>query len=344
MKLCCLLLFFLSLATVQNTPLDYSSIQKQLNSISKKLDQFSSQFNRSIDYLAHKIDENTHELMDLINTHASASNHGKCSSLSLKALTSLIIDDVLIDTHASTARPISALLIIDVQNDFIDGSLALKNCPAKQNGEEVVPVINELLNTASFDVVVYSLDWHPTNHISFFDNLHLRAHLLAEDSVPQDQLALYSVATFDLPGLARVQQTLWPRHCVQKSEGAQLHRDLKVLEDQNEDNVSVIQIYKGTKPDIDSYSAFWDNAKLSETTLHQQLQEKNVSQVFVVGLATDWCVYFTALHAIEHNYKTFIIQDACRGVDQKLINERLKDFTDKNGKIIQSSEVKDYLY
>lgn len=249
----------------------------------------------------------------------------------------------ILDEESSSHRSVSALLIIDVQNDFIDGSLALKNCPAKQNGAEVVPVINELINSNFFDVVAYSSDWHPTDHISFFDNLHLRSHLLANDSTPENELNLYSVATFEIPDLPRMQQTLWPRHCVQNSDGAKLHPDLKFIDEQIETNVSVVHIYKGTKSDIDSYSAFWDNSKLSETTLHQQLQEKHVNQVFITGLATDWCVYFTALHAMEHKYKTFIIEDACRGVDNKLIKERLDDFTEKNGHVIQSSDVKKYL-
>lgn len=138
-------------------------------------------------------------------------------------------------------------------------------------------------------------------------------------------------------------QTLWPRHCVQHSLGAKLHPDLKIINETNNDNTSVIYIYKGTNPDIDSYSAFWDNFKLSETSLNRQLKEKNVTQVFVTGLATDWCVYSTALHAIEYGYKTFIIEDAVRGVHETFIKERLDDFKEKDGHLIQSDEVKNYI-
>lgn len=240
-------------------------------------------------------------------------------------------------------RPVTALLIIDVQNDFISGSLAVKNCPSKHNGEEVVPVINQLLDSIDFDVIVYSFDWHPQDHISFYDNLPLRAHLLTEDSIPLANLTVYSTATFNISGLAQMQQTMWPRHCVQKTVGAQMHPDLRLLEEQNDPNRTVIHIYKGTKPDIDSYSAFWDNMKLSETSLHQQLLAKNVTQVFVAGLATDWCVYSTAVHAIEHGYKTFIIEDASRGVDETAIKQRLKDFIDKNGHVIRSDQVKEHI-
>jgi nicotinamidase/pyrazinamidase len=121
------------------------------------------------------------------------------------------------------------------------------------------------------------------------------------------------------------------------------HPDVRFLEEQNQSNRTVIHIYKGTKSDIDSYSAFWDNLKLSETTLHQQLMAKNVTQVFVAGLATDWCVYSTAVHAIEHDYKTFIIEDASRGVDETAFKQRLKDFTEKKAHVIRSDPVKKYI-
>jgi len=250
---------------------------------------------------------------------------------------------IFIDNSQSATQPVNALLIIDVQNDFIDGTLALRNCPSKHNGEEVVPVINQLLDSIDFDVVVYSLDWHPTNHISFFDNLPLRENLLADDSIPYADLRLYSVATFAINNLPHMEQTLWPRHCVQNTDGAKLHSNLTKVDENNSDNTSVIYIHKGTNPDIDSYSAFWDNFKLSGTSLNKQLKDKGVTQVFVVGLATDWCVYSTALHALEYGYKTFIIEDACRGVDKKTIKQRLKDFKKKKGHVIQSNQVKDYI-
>lgn len=195
----------------------------------------------------------------------------------------------------------------------------------------------------NFDVVVYSYDWHPANHISFFDNLHLRSHLLTNDSTPLDELKLMSTATFAINGIPRMEQILWPRHCVQNSLGAKLHPDLKVIDENNTQNISVINIYKGKNPDLDSYSAFWDNSKLSETELNKQLKENGVTQVFVVGLATDVCVQSTAIHAMEYGYKTFIVEDACRGVDETNIKKTLQDFKNKNGHVIQSKQVKDYI-
>ncbi|CAF3413046.1 unnamed protein product, partial [Rotaria sp. Silwood2] len=143
-------------------------------------------------------------------------------------------------------RQVNALVIIDVQHDFIDGSLSLRKCPSKHNGEEVVPVINRLLDSIDFDVVVYTYDWHPSDHISFFDSLHLRSQFLTNDSIPLTDLRPYSTAIFDIPGLARMEQVLWPAHCVQNTSGAELHSDLKVIDEKNTRNISVIHMSKGT--------------------------------------------------------------------------------------------------
>ncbi|CAF0761227.1 unnamed protein product [Adineta ricciae] len=308
--------------SIVGSPTDYNQFNSQLAALSEQLDRIELHLNNSISQLLTKMDESHHDIAHLIKqAHPFPVDH---------------------DDHSSPSRPVSALLVIDVQYDFINGTLALRDCPSKHNGEEVIPVINQLLDKVNFDVVVYSQDWHPTDHISFFDNLHLRSKFLTKDSVPLDDLKMYSTATFALEDLPPTKQTLWPRHCVQNTFGAQFHSDLKVLEEDSKENTSVIVIQKGTKPHIDSYSAFWDNAKLSETKLNQQLKDKHVTQVFVTGLATDWCVYFTAMDAIENGYKTFIIEDAARGVDENTIKERLEDFRQKKGHVIQSNQVKDY--
>lgn len=123
---------------------------------------------------------------------------------------------------------LSGLIVVDVQNDFISGSLALKNSPAGQDGLDVVAPINKILakqeNSNVLSAVVYSEDWHPKNHVSFFSNLDLRP--LAPSSTPKSELSMFSVATFR--GTPDFNQTLWPDHCIQKSWGAKLHPDLKV--------------------------------------------------------------------------------------------------------------------
>ncbi|CAH1114459.1 unnamed protein product [Psylliodes chrysocephalus] len=147
-------------------------------------------------------------------------------------------------------RPISAILIIDVQNDFICGTLDIRNCPAKQNAEEVIQPINNLLDTIEFDAIFYSYDWHPSDHVSFIDNINLRK--LHESSPHTD------------PD--------------------------KVAE-------SAVKIYKGTNPEVDSYSAFWDNSKMTDTKLAAQLKMRNITDVYVcVGYASAFsCIYLAVV-------------------------------------------------
>ncbi|CAF0905679.1 unnamed protein product [Adineta ricciae] len=229
-------------------------------------------------------------------------------------------------------KPISALVIVDVQNDFISGTLALHSCPANQQGEEVVPIINRVLHDVKFDVVAYTYDWHPANHISFYENRFLRKTAPESPVTAEKARVLDMVIFIGSDDLAeRIEQVLWPAHCVQKSQGAELHRDLVRHE-------NAIHVYKGTNPEIDSYSAFWDNMKLSKTSLDDQLRERFVTDVYVVGLATDVCVASTAMHAIENNYRTALVEDACRGVNEKEIECKRIVLT-KNGCIFVESNV-----
>lgn len=243
-------------------------------------------------------------------------------------------------------RNVNALVIVDVQYDFIDGSLALKDCPSQHQGEQVIPIINKLLTDINFDVVVYTQDWHTHDHISFFDNLHLRAHLLAKDSKPVDELNVFDTAIFmfnDDNHLKnpRVEQILWPRHCVQQTHGAEIHKDLLIVKGTK--TRRVINLLKGYDPNIDSYSAFWDNQKIRETILHSKLDDFRVNQVFIAGIATDVCVYSTALHSAEYGYRTYVIEDACRGVDENNINLRLDELVKQSCLVTQSADVKNLL-
>ncbi len=175
-----------------------------------------------------------------------------------------------------------ALLIIDVQNDFVPGG-ALPT----RNGDEVVPVINRV--QPLFDLVVATQDWHPADHGSFASN--------HPGKKPGEVI--------DLNGL---QQVLWPDHCVQNSRGAEFHRDL----DMNRvDHV----VRKGTDPAIDSYSAFFDNGRRKATGLEQSLRSRGVTDVYVTGLATDYCVLWSARDAADLGFTTHVISDACRGVE-----------------------------
>jgi len=223
-------------------------------------------------------------------------------------------------------KPRSALVIVDVQNDFISGSLAIINCPAKQDGEDVVEPINYLLDTVQFDQYYYSLDWHPSDHVSFIDNVHQRR--LAPGS---KEPCLYGTVTFEGP--PKMDQVLWPRHCVQESWGAELHKQLKLHPRKN-------IVYKGTNPNVDSYSAFFDNAKLGKTPLAELIKESGCTDVYVCGIATDVCVASTAFHALELGFRTCLIDDCSRGIDEKNIADCYDKIRSWHGLVIDSSEVR----
>jgi len=188
----------------------------------------------------------------------------------------------------------NALIIVDMQNDFVEGGAL-----AVAGGRELVPVINRL--QPHFDLVIATQDWHPANHGSFAANHPGRK-------------------TFDAIELGGLPQTLWPVHCVQNTPGADFVPGL----DRNR-WAAVFQ--KGTDPEIDSYSGLFDNGKRRATGLGDFLKERGVDQVHVLGLATDYCVKFTALDAVALGFKTTLIEDASRGVDlhpgdiQKAISE-----------------------
>lgn len=177
-----------------------------------------------------------------------------------------------------------ALIIVDVQNDFVPGG-ALPT----RDGHEVVPVINRL--QPRFDLVVTSQDWHPPDHGSFASNHPGRK--------PGDVI--------DLHGL---QQILWPDHCVQGTKGAEFHPGL------DRSRIDKV-VQKGTDPAIDSYSTFFDNGRRKSTGLEQFLRQKGVTDVYLGGLATDYCVLWSARDAVDLGFRTHVVRDACRGVELK---------------------------
>ncbi|CAF1206878.1 unnamed protein product [Didymodactylos carnosus] len=232
-------------------------------------------------------------------------------------------------SSAGTAkRTVNALLVIDVQNCFISGSLALPHSPA-----DVIPIINNLLKTIPFDLVVYSHDWHPSNHISFFNNLNDRRQYIKPGTKVPDQP--YQVVTYTGPKV-ETEQMLWPTHCVQNTGDANLHASLVQTTLKGE----IFHVRKGIDPDLDSYSAFYDNQKLYKTELDDILRQRNVTRVFVVGLATDYCVAYTALDANDLNYATYVVEDACRGVTNASVQAQIAYMKRQGVKIIHSNEVR----
>ena len=223
--------------------------------------------------------------------------------------------------------PKSALIVIDVQNDFISGSLAINKCPAGHRGEDVIPVINTLIESVSFDQVIYSQDWHPPDHISFFENKHIRKF---KSDVAPNQVKPFDTVIFD--GCPPLEQKLWPTHCISETWGSRLHFDL-LIKDKS------IKILKGIRPDVDSYSAFRDNQKLGETDLNRQLKDLNITDLYFCGLATDFCVGWSAMDAIDYGYRTVLIEDASRGVNEEAINEIKERLIANKAIVVNSSQV-----
>lgn len=226
-------------------------------------------------------------------------------------------------------QPTSAFVIVDVQNDFISGSLSIRNCPAKQDGAEIVPPINRLLASVKFDAVFYSFDWHPENHISFIDNVNLQP--LHRTSPVLANVRAFDTVIFD--GNPPVRQKLWPRHCMQGTWGAELHPDLRIVDGAG-------KIYKGTDPEIDSYSAIFDNNKMGETGLRRLLEEKNITDVYVCGLAYDVCVGATALDALRLGYRTILVEDCTGGLDLGDIEKMRGKIMAEHGVVVNSDRVK----
>ncbi|HEY7842618.1 MAG TPA: bifunctional nicotinamidase/pyrazinamidase [Bradyrhizobium sp.] len=179
-------------------------------------------------------------------------------------------------------RPDDLLLAIDVQNDFCTrGRLAVAD------GDDVVPVVNRLAQR--FNHVVLTQDWHPPGHSSFATSHPGRA-------------------AFESIEMPYGQQTLWPDHCVQGTPGAAFHPDL--LTERAE-----LIIRKGFRLGIDSYSAFFENDRHTPTGLAGYLRERNLGRLFLVGLATDYCVNYSAIDARRHGFDVVVIESGCRAID-----------------------------
>ena len=175
-----------------------------------------------------------------------------------------------------------ALVLVDIQNDFIPGGAL-----AVAEGHEVVPVANRVAK--DFEIVVATQDWHPENHGSFASQY--------EGRNPGE--------TIEINGIPQV---LWPDHCVQDSLGAEFHPDL-------ETSLFTKVFRKGTDPAIDSYSGFFDNGHLRSTGMGEWLRDEGVTDIWVMGLATDYCVKLTALDGVKLELNVRLIEDGCRGVN-----------------------------
>ena len=198
------------------------------------------------------------------------------------------------------------LIIVDAQVDFMPGGAL-----AVPEGDRIIPVINRII--PEFNLVVATQDWHPENHKSFAVNHRGKKE-------------------FDVIDLNGLEQKLWPAHCVQGTSGAEFHQDLKMN--------SVEAVFrKGMDPEIDSYSAFYDNGHKKSTGLAGYLREKKASDLFFCGLAGDICVFFTLIDALKEGFQSTMIQDAAIPLFEEEYERAKTSISSKGGKIISSEEL-----
>lgn len=207
----------------------------------------------------------------------------------------------------------NALILVDLQNDFFpQGALGIPSAT------EILPIIQQLLHIP-FDHIIATKDWHPAHHCSF-----AKTH----GKQPGDVVLL-----------GKTEQILWPVHCVQGSTGADFYPGW--------DTSRVEQIiHKGTNPNIDSYSTFFDNCHEKETGLERYLKSNDVTNVYLAGLATDYCVKYSALDAVSLGFNTFVIIDACRGVNLSPddVSHAITEMKQAGVTIIEFKELPNFAY
>jgi nicotinamidase/pyrazinamidase len=179
-------------------------------------------------------------------------------------------------------NPTEALIVIDLQNDFCPGGAL-----AVAGGDQIIPAINALMD--EFSCVVLTQDWHPKDHASFAAN-HKGAEPFSVTEMPYGM------------------QVLWPVHCVIGSSGADFHQDLRT-------DPAQLVIRKGFRPGIDSYSAFFENDRTTPTGLEGYLRTRGINRLTFVGLATDYCVAYSAMDAVRLGFDAVVLRSACRAID-----------------------------
>jgi len=203
-----------------------------------------------------------------------------------------------------------ALVLVCIQYDFaMDGDkMGSLYVP---DGNAVIPVINKI--RPKFKTVIHTADWHPADHCSFFENNP-------------------GTGPFELITLPYGPQMMWPTHCVQNTRGAQFHHDMDYLK-------SDVVVQCGQDSTVDSYSGFFDNGKLNKSRLDDELRERGITDVYICGLATDYCVSWSCLDAVGLNYNTYFIEDASRGIAENSTAVAMARMKDCGVHLINSSEI-----
>lgn len=200
-----------------------------------------------------------------------------------------------------------ALLIVDIQNDFCPGGAL-----AVPNGDKIIPIVNKLIDR--FDCIIQTQDWHPKGHLSFASSHNGKDEY---DTVEMD----YGT------------QVLWPDHCIQGSRGSEFHPNLNTQKTQ-------VIIRKGFRKEIDSYSTFFENDQKTKTGLTGYLKTRGITELYTVGLATDFCVKWSILDGIDEGFTMHIIEDAVAGIDlDGSLNQAWKEMKEKGVNITTSKSL-----
>jgi len=201
-----------------------------------------------------------------------------------------------------------ALIIVDLQNDFMPGGAL-----GVPNGDQIIPLINALM--PHFSLVLATQDWHPPDHVSF-----AAQH-------PGKKVG-------DIIDAKGIPQILWPTHCVRNTHGAELVSSL------NKESIESV-FYKGTDKWIDSYSAFFDNARRRSTGLGEYLQTRKIKDITIAGLATDYCVLYSTIDALDLGLSVTVVEDACRGINLQPsdVKDAFAEMKEKGAHLILSNEI-----
>ncbi|CAD5227605.1 unnamed protein product [Bursaphelenchus xylophilus] len=206
----------------------------------------------------------------------------------------------------------SALIIVDFQNDFVheEGTLRLKDGPAQEDPLEIVDNLNALLQRHSdFDLTIFTIDWHPKNHISFYENANEDDRIRSN---PAEPVRPFSLVQFEKP---KLDQVVYPAHAIQGSFGAEIHEKILKPED-------AIIVEKGYDVYVDSYSGFGDNRGVSKTQLGPILRQHNIEALFLCGIASDICLAYTAIDASKLGFYTVVVEDCIKGIDPVEIQKK----------------------
>ncbi|KAF7250711.1 hypothetical protein EG68_09286 [Paragonimus skrjabini miyazakii] len=211
----------------------------------------------------------------------------------------------------------TALLIIDFQHDFVCGTLRSDKCPAKQSALRIVHKINALLD-CRFAQIYTSYDWHPENHCSFYINRKQLKLSIKNKIINPEDAKIGDVLTIIGPQGVESEQKLWPVHCVANTQGSNIYPGLKLPD-------SSIPVYKGTLPDVESYSVFGDPNGVEDTGLKYSLKTSGIRTLVLCGIAFDVCVAASALDATKLGYRVIVIEDACVGIDHGEIQRKRQE-------------------